>query len=129
MLSEVLSWISSGVKPNYGDISAHGAELRFYWGQMDSVKPIDGILMRQLGLKDQPVRRQILKPPCMRQDVMTECHSMRTAGHLDRNKTMAAVKRRFLWPGMHKAVELHVKQCDVCAQDKTTILGRADKQG
>ena len=124
VLSEVFSWVSKGVKPNYGDISAHGAELKFYWGQLDSVKLIDGILTRQLELTDQPVRRQILIPPSMRQDVMTECHSVRTAGHLGRNKTMAAVKRRFIWPGMHRAVELYVKQCGVCAQYKTTGKGR-----
>jgi transposase InsO family protein len=124
VLSEIFGWVKTSVKPSYGDISAHGTELKFYWGQLDSIKIVDGILTRELELVNRPTRRQILAPPPMRQDIMTECHNVRTAGHLGRNKTMASVKRRFLWPGMHRDVELYVKQCDVCAQYKTVGRGR-----
>ena len=127
MLCEVFNWVSKGVMPNYGDISHHGSELKFYWSQNNCIKLKDGLLIRELQLEDRPSRRQILIPPSLRLTVMTECHNARTAGHLGRNKTSALVKRRFLWPGTHKDVELHVKKCDTCASYKTT--GKVPKAG
>ncbi len=127
LLSEVLSWVEKTERPNYSSISAEGPEFKFYWGQFRSLKATNGILTRELTLVDRPLRRQILVPPSLREEVMAECHEVRTAGHLGRNKTMASVRRRFLWPGMSRDVELHVRQCDVCARYKTT--GKSSRAG
>ena len=40
-------------------------------------------------------------------------------GHFGKTKTLANVKRRFIWFGMHKAVDIYCRQCDTCAKYKT----------
>ena len=66
-----------------------------------------------------PMRRQILLPPDLRTEALNECHTVITAGHLGRKKTLANMKRRFLWPGMANDVESYVKRCDACALYKS----------
>ena len=119
VVAEVAKWVQEGERPNFGVISPEGPELKFYWGQFTSLKVQDGILVRELNQTALPVKRQILVPPSLREEVLEQCHDVLTAGHLGRAKTMANVKRRFVWPGMRRDVELHVKTCGVCAQYKS----------
>ena len=127
VLSEVAVWIQRGARPDYSEISAAGPEMKFYWGQFDSLKLRHGIVVRELVMTDQHSRVQILVPPALREDVLKQCHTVPTAGHMGRNRTMAAVKLRFLWPGMRRDTEFFVKRCDVCAQYKTS--GKTPRAG
>ena len=119
LLSEVFCWVKDGIRPNFGDISHEGTELKFYWGQFRSLKVIDGLLIRELDRPNLPMKRQILMPPDLRSEALNECHSVLTAGHLGQKKTLANVKRRFLWPGMTNDTEAYVRSCDICAKYKT----------
>ena len=117
IISEVTTWVKDGVRPTMRDISPCGSELKFYWSQFDSLLVMNGLLVRKLIQKDDE-KVQILVPPSMRNEVMIECHSVLTAGHLGRAKTIENVKRRFLWPGMRKDVQIYVQSCDSCAKFK-----------
>ncbi len=117
ILSEVASWVRNGARPEFNQISPSGSELKFYWSQFDSLGVMNELLVRRLEQQDD-VKVQILVPPGLRNDVMTECHSVLTSGHLGRAKTTANVKRRFLWPGMRKDIQLFVQSCDSCAKFK-----------
>lgn len=50
--------------------------------------------------------------------VVQECHDAPTAGHLGRDKTLAAVKLRFVWPKMGDWVERYVASCVRCQLNK-----------
>ena len=126
VISEVSSWVKDGIRPNFPDISPCGAELKFYWSQFDSLCFFNGLIVRRLEQNDE-TRIQILVPPSLRDDVLTECHSVLTAGHLGRTKTTANVRRRFLWHGMRKDIQIFVKSCDLCARYKAD--GRRRKAG
>ena len=120
VLSRVQSWIRYGERPSFDEISCEGRELKFYWGQFKSLTMKDGILVRKLDRELLGPKMQILVPHAIRDEILRECHEARTAGHLGRNKTVANVKRRFLWPGMRVDTEVHVKTCDLCSRYKTS---------
>ena len=119
VLNEVFGWVQNDERPSHDQISHGGTELKFYWGQFDTLKISNGVLVRELNRPDLPLKLQALVPPTMRQQVLQECHSVLTAGHLGRAKSAANLKRRFLWPGMRKDLELFVKSCDVCGRYKS----------
>ena len=120
VLSRVKSWIQAGQRPHFDDISSDGRELKFYWGQFNSLHIVDGLLVRILQNEILGPKTQILIPYGLRSQVLHECHEARTAGHLGRNKTIANVKRRFLWPGMRTDADIHVRTCELCARYKTS---------
>ena len=117
VLSEVASWVRDGVRPKFSQISPSGSDVKFYWSQFESLCVINDLLVRKLDQNDN-IKLQILVPPSLRNDVMTECHSVLTAGHLGIAKTIGNVKKRFLWPGMRKDVQFYVQSCDPCAKFK-----------
>ena len=117
VLSEVASWVRDGVRPKFSQISPSGSDVKFYWSQFESLCVMNDLLVRKLDQNDN-IKLQILVPPSLRNDVMTECHSVLTAGHLGIAKTIGNVKKRFLWPGMRKDVQFYVQSCDPCAKFK-----------
>ena len=104
VLSEVFSWVQNQKRPNFGNISHEGSELKFYWGQFRSLKIMDGILIR-IGPSKFAHEKTDSVTPDLRTEALNECHSVLTAGHLGQKKTLANVKRRFLWPGMTRDTE------------------------
>ena len=80
---------------------------------------VGGILVRELTLLNRTTKRQVLMPPPLVKDVLEQCHDVVTAGHVGMAKTLANVRRRFLWFGMRKDVELHVRRCETCARYKS----------
>jgi hypothetical protein len=54
----------------------------------------------------------------LRTRILHECHDTPLAGHVGKDKTMEAVKRRFYWPGMDADVAAYVTSCDACQRNK-----------
>jgi hypothetical protein len=54
----------------------------------------------------------------LRTRVLAACHDDVTGAHFGRDKTLAAVQRRFLWDGLSTAVEAYVASCDSCQRNK-----------
>ncbi|KAE8682280.1 Transcription factor VIP1 [Hibiscus syriacus] len=54
----------------------------------------------------------------LRRDLIKECHDTKWAGHPGQKRTMALLETTYFWPHMKDSVELYVKTCLVCQQDK-----------
>ncbi|KAE8708553.1 Detected protein of unknown function [Hibiscus syriacus] len=54
----------------------------------------------------------------LRRDLVKECHDTKWAGHPGQKRTMALLETTYFWPHMKDSVELYVKTCLVCQQDK-----------
>ncbi|KAE8662634.1 cytochrome P450 78A7-like [Hibiscus syriacus] len=54
----------------------------------------------------------------LRRDLVKECHDTKWAGHPGQKCTMALLETAYYWPHMKDSVELYVKTCLVCQQDK-----------
>ena len=123
-LSTVYSWVEEGARPDISKLSSERRELKYLWGQFPSFEISNGILIRKLTNTGMDPKIQILVPESLREVVLKECHNSLTSGHLGRSKTLANVKRRFLWVGMRKHVQIYVKMCTLCQQYKSTGKGR-----
>ncbi|XP_041565903.1 LOW QUALITY PROTEIN: uncharacterized protein LOC121467710, partial [Drosophila elegans] len=62
-----------------------------------------------------------------RQRVMVENHDTPTAGHMGSRKTIARVAARYYWPGMHRDIRKHVRNCESCLRYKPSQLQAAGK--
>ena len=120
VLAMVRTWVQQGKRPEFVEISSEGREIKFYWGQFDSLLIRDGLLVREVPRVAQSPKTQILVPHSMRREILEQSHDVKTAGHLGKHKTIANVKGRFLWPGMRVDAELFVRTCDLCAMYKTS---------
>jgi transposase InsO family protein len=54
----------------------------------------------------------------LRTAILTACHDEITGVHFGRDKTLAAVQRRFTWKGLSADVERYVASCDSCQRNK-----------
>ena len=54
----------------------------------------------------------------LRTRLLAECHDSATGAHFGRDKTLSAMKARFLWSGMATDVEHYVATCDECQRNK-----------
>ena len=55
----------------------------------------------------------------LRRDIIRECYDTRWAGHLGHKRTMALVEVGYYWPQMRDTVDIYVKTCLMCQQDKS----------
>ena len=119
IISTVLNWVAVGQRPDFDQIRSEGREIKFYFEHFSSLKVVEGILLRELDPPDMTIRRQICLPPSLQDEALVSCHSSLTAGHFGKAKTLANIKRRFIWFGMHKSVHIFCNQCDTCAKYKS----------
>ncbi|KAI3462633.1 hypothetical protein Pfo_019296 [Paulownia fortunei] len=63
-------------------------------------------------------RLYVLKWGSLRKELIKECHDTKWAGHLGQRRTMTLLEATYFWPHMRDSVELYVKTCLVCQQDK-----------
>lgn len=56
----------------------------------------------------------------LRTRLLSECHDAVTGAHFGRDKTLAAAKERFAWPGLASDVDRYVRSCDACQRNKSS---------
>ena len=68
---------------------------------------------------------KILVPKTLRSKILQRFHDSPYAGHLGTRKTIARIKRRYLWPGMSKEIKNYIRKCEICAKRKAIGSSRA----
>lgn len=69
--------------------------------------------------KRKEVRRRLVIPRTLIDEVLTWCHDDHTAGHLAFHKTYYKIRERFFWEGMYRDIDFWCKSCVNCASRKT----------
>ncbi|KAK3099399.1 hypothetical protein FSP39_003829 [Pinctada imbricata] len=87
------------------------------WGLWESLKMQNDLLYYEWHFDDR-IRLLLVAPKEIKKKIFTELHSQRIAGHLGRDRSISAIKRRFFWPGMRKDIARWCRQCDTCARAK-----------
>ena len=65
------------------------------------------------------IHRVLQVPKLLQCDIMHECHSKPTAGHLGRTKTLSRISRQNLWwRGIACSVRSYIHACHTCRQTK-----------
>ncbi|KAL0349659.1 UNVERIFIED_CONTAM: Transposon Tf2-11 polyprotein [Sesamum radiatum] len=62
----------------------------------------------------------------LRKSLILECHDTLWVGHPGEERTYALVQRAYYWPQMRDDVEIYVRTCLICQQDKADHQKKAD---
>ena len=113
VLSQVVDWLKTGVKPARCDVEGGGRKLLSYWSQWGRLLPRDGLVLRRWENKKtgQKIYQQICLPESFVPQALHVLHNSLSAGHLGVSKTLEKVRRRFYWHGIHEDVENHIRRC------------------
>ena len=118
ILSQVVDWLKTGVKPARCDVEGSGRKLLSYWSQWGRLLLRDGLVLRHWENEKtgQEIYQQICLPESFVPQVLHVLHNSPSAGHIGVSKTLEKVRRRFYWHGMREDVENHIRRCGPCAQ-------------
>ena len=118
VLSQVVRWLETGVRPARGDVEGGGRKLLSYWSQWGRLFLRDGLVFRRWEheVTGKEIYQQICLPESVVSQVLCAFHNNPSAGHLGVSNTLEKVRRRFYWHGMREDVEMHVRRCVPCAE-------------
>ena len=117
VLSQVVDWLKTGVKPARCDVEGGVRKLLSYWSQWGRLLLRDGLVLRRWENEKtgQEIYQQICLPESFVPQVLHVLHNSPLAGHLGVSKPFE-VRRRFYWHGMREDVENHIRRCGPCAK-------------
>ena len=118
IMSQVVDWLKTDVKPARCDVEGGGRKLLSYWSQWGRLLLRDGLVLRRWENEKtgQEIYRQICLPESFVPQVLHVLHNSPSAGHIGVSKTLEKVRRRFYWHGVREHVENHIRRCGPCAQ-------------
>ena len=125
--AEVKTWVEQGHRPTFENISFTGVEVKFLWGQFDSLCIQNSLLVRKLE-SEFSKKCQVYVPTSLRGQVLEECHSSKTSSHLGRRKSFFRLKQKFIWPGMRRDMDDFVSTCQICQSFKVAQKKRRGPQ-
>ena len=120
VLSQVVKWLETGVRPARGDVEGGGRKLLSYWSQWGRLSLRDGLVFRRWEheVTGQEIYHQICLPESIVSQALCALHNDPSSGHLGISKTLEKVRRRFYWHEMREDVKMHVRRCVPCAKSQ-----------
>ena len=89
-------------------ISSQNKELVALLQQWDLLRVVDNLLYRSWENDERPNTLQLVVPRTIRQEIITQLHDSRTAGHLGRDKTVNRIRSRHEWWCRAVVQDLHI---------------------
>jgi transposase InsO family protein len=77
-------------------------------------------LVQRHGVWWQGTRIAVPDDPTIKSAILYELHNAPYSGHVGVDKTLAAVKRRYWWPGMKRYVVDYISRCHKCQSNKAS---------
>ena len=119
-ISEILPFKEQfDTKPSKSEIQQVHKDIITLWHQWELLKVVYNLLYKQIDDDIGVHRLQLLTPREIRDIIFIHLHEQRYAGHLGRDRTLAAIKKRFYWPGMGEDVARWCQECQLCARRKS----------
>ena len=89
VLSQVVKWLETGVKPSRGDVEGGGPKLPSYWSPWGRLFLRDGLVLRcwEHEVTGQEICHQICLPESIVSQVLCALHNDPSSGHLGVSKT------------------------------------------
>uniref|UniRef100_A0A3P9I2U1 Gypsy retrotransposon integrase-like protein 1 n=1 Tax=Oryzias latipes TaxID=8090 RepID=A0A3P9I2U1_ORYLA len=103
-------------KPSFQERQTLHTSVRSLLKQWSRLVEKDGLLYREVKDVNLGPCHQLLLPVCLKEKVLTSVHNQ--MGHQGIERTLALLKQRCFWGGMHEDVEQWVKNCQRCILTK-----------
>lgn len=98
------------------DISSEPRTVRRYLQHRDTLRVVNGLLVKLWKGGDREEVEKLILPVALRKEVFRMLHNGPTGGHLGQKRTYLNVANRFHWIGMKLDIEEWCSQCVRCAQ-------------
>ncbi len=97
----------------YADTKTEQKRQRFYYDKY--------LLFRDWidNVRTKSTIKQLIVPTTLREIIVKQFHEELMGGHFGSDKTLAALKMRFWWPGMNEDVAYWIRTCQDCESRKT----------
>ena len=103
-------------EPLINDLYLYSPAVKRFWLNQSQLQMQDGVLYYKW--EDSPAKLLLIVPTILREEVLQGCHDCPTAGHLGQRKTLARVKRSFIWHDLQHDVVEYVCTCSTCSKNK-----------
>ena len=118
ILQEVKKWLIAHERPNHSTMFGRPSSLQCYWQQFPSLTLVDDSVHRIVEMNDSTSHFQYCVPLSLVPEVLEMVHDNPASGHFGNGKTLARIRQRFYWPGVHNDVDSWVSGCEVCQKRK-----------
>lgn len=98
------------------DVEPCTSEIKSWLRVYSQLVEHHGVLYREVQPKYGGTVRQLLVPQTLRTRLMEMAHD--EWGHQGINRTFSILQARCFWPGLHKDVQVHLKNCFTCKTTK-----------
>ena len=115
-LAKILNWLESNEPPSTNELYLCSPTVKRFWLTRSQLRVQEGVLYYHW--EGYPARLLFLVPRTLREEVLQGCHDCPTAGHLGQRKTLAQVKRSFIWHDMQSDIIEYVRTCWLCNRNK-----------
>ena len=126
-LAVIRTWLRDG-DPNQAELQIQGRAVKRLWRNRDRLSLIDGVLHYGWVNPDTSEHPKLLMPTSLRPELLYLAHDSKGGGHWGRDKSLSRINQSFIWPGMHRDVELYVKTCRTCNTSKAKNMPRHEMQ-
>jgi hypothetical protein len=107
-------------------------EVRSYPHNIDGTNAKDELKTRRYSFSEKgkiiDINKRLILPRVKVKEILIENHDHMLAGHLGIAKTIARIKRHYIWKGLKKDVVTHVTSCILCARRKAIGATKAPLQ-
>ncbi len=119
-IAHILEAMKSNRKPTSEEMVTASPATRHYWVLWDSLSLREEVLYKYFKkLNETGEYYQLLAPRDMKQEIMRYMHDNVLSGHLGTKKTKGKILQRYYWYNSKQDIALYIRDCDVCAADKT----------
>ena len=98
-IGTIIRWKEGTRKPPWNEVAPESKEVKCLWMQWDQLQLRNGVLYRLWESDDgAKISWHLVVPKTRRDNILSQLHDVRTAGHLGVKKTESRVQERFYWP-------------------------------
>ncbi len=116
-LKPIRDWLTEAKEPTVAEMTVWTQATRAYWSQRENMYLHEEVLYRQLvGPRGNEVRRQLLVPKGMKEDVLQTAHDLN--GHFAVQKTAEKIRQKYYWYHLVRDVRQWCGSCIPCGATK-----------
>ena len=116
-LGRLMNWISNDVKPTQGEFALCSPTVKHFFSNRDHLVLKNGLLLyRWIDINGEKLLFMV--PGTLKVNIMSINHDIPLSGHMGITKTVSRIRASFIWYKMKDDIELFVKSCATCNQNK-----------
>ena len=120
-LQKIINWITTEVEPEQKELALSSQTVKYLYLHRSQLVYENELLYYRWS-DDLGDKLLFVVPESLKEEVMSMNHNLPLTGHMGIAKTVARIKKSFIWYGLSRDVELFVKSCSTYNKDKRATV-------